>query len=201
MPRPRSISTKELSDTSRADAISEAQLDMTWSNDFMLSVKYTGKKNQCNLTALHKGLLCRDISFLPVYFCLGCRESFSRPRGSRAGENNVGIQGGNCTCCLFSTVSAVTPQEAASLQTISYVNIIIQCRQVRKHLLYKSPTWPRILLRWKLQNQQCHGCEPLQNTGLMCRIKMKLVLHSHTYLHSIVPALENGLAAPIIILL
>lgn len=100
------------------------------------------EKNQCNLTALHKELLCFDISFLPVYFCLGCRESFSRPRGSLAGENNVGIQGGNCTCCLFSTVCAVSPKEAASLQTISYINIIHQCRQVREHLLHESPTWP-----------------------------------------------------------
>lgn len=94
------------------------------------------------MTALHKELLCLDISFLPLYFCLGCRELFSRPSGSRAGENNVGIQGGNCTCCLFSTVSAVTPKEASSLQTISCVNIIHQCRQVRENLLHKSPTQP-----------------------------------------------------------
>lgn len=63
---PRNISTEELSDTGRANAISEAQLDMTWSNDFMLSVKHTGKKNRCNLTALHKE------PFVSWYFFSAC---------------------------------------------------------------------------------------------------------------------------------
>lgn len=100
------------------------------------------KKNQCSLTALHKEPLCLDISFLPVYFCLGCSESFSRPRGSRAGKNNVGIRGGKTAHVVFffvffffsSTVYAVTPEEAASLQTISSGNIIHHGRQVRLHL-------------------------------------------------------------------
>lgn len=34
---------------------------------------------------------------------------------------------------------------------------------------------PWIPLRWRLQNQQCHGCETLQHTGLMCGIKIKSV--------------------------
>lgn len=93
---------------------------------------YWRKKNQCILTALHKELLCLDISFLPVYFCLGRRESLWRPRGSRAGTNNVGIHGGNCKCCLFTAVSAVTQQEEASLQTISYDYNIHQRRRVKK---------------------------------------------------------------------
>lgn len=132
---------------------------------------YWEKKNQCNLTALHKELLCLDISFLPVHFCLGCTESFSRPRGSRAGENNVGIRGGNCACCLFSTVSAVTLKEAASLQTISYGYIIHHSRRVSLHLLHKSLTWS--LNTWEMKNIQnkCLGYESIQNTELMCAIK------------------------------
>lgn len=65
---------------------------MTQSNDFMLSVKYTQKKekkeNQCNLTALHKEPLCRDISFLLLSGV--SRVALEGPEGSRAGENNVG---------------------------------------------------------------------------------------------------------------
>lgn len=41
-----------MSDIGSADAISEAQLDMTWSNDFMLSVKYTEKKKSMQLDSI-----------------------------------------------------------------------------------------------------------------------------------------------------
>ena len=90
------------------------------------------KKRKINATCQHyiKSFCALIFSFLPLYFCLGCRELFSRPRGSRASENNVGTQGGNCTCCLFSAVSATTPKASSSLQTISYVNIIPQRRLV-----------------------------------------------------------------------
>lgn len=144
MPRPRKIFF-----TKRMEQYWQSQCDLqgpTWHDMkqwfYVVCQTYTKEKNQWNLTALHKELLCLDISFLPLYFCLGCRELFSRPRGSRAGKNNVGIQEGNCTCCLFSAVSAVTPKEASSLQTISYVNTIHQCGQVRKNLLHESPTQP-----------------------------------------------------------
>lgn len=61
-------------------------------------------------------------------------------------------------------------KEAASLQTISYGNIIHHSRQVRLlHLPHSFSSNlqldPWILLRW---NQHCHGCANLQNIGLMC---------------------------------
>lgn len=49
---------------------------------------YAKKENQCNLTALHKELLCRDISFLLLSGV--SRVALEGPEGSRAGENNVG---------------------------------------------------------------------------------------------------------------
>lgn len=160
-PREPFLSTKELSNTDEATLISRAQLDTTWSKDFMLSVKHTQKKkNQWNLTALHKELLCLDISFLPLYFCLGCKELFSRPRGSRAGKNNVGIQEGNCTCCLFSTVSAVTPKTLRLYRPFHMSTPSISADRLERTLFKSLQLNPWMPLRWSLQNQQGMDVKP-----------------------------------------
>ena len=58
---------------SRRDLRGPAWHDMK--QRFYVVCQIYGEKNQCNLTALHKELLCLDISFLPVYFCLESLES------------------------------------------------------------------------------------------------------------------------------
>lgn len=123
MSSPRNTSTKELSDTGRAGAISEAQLDMTWSNDFMLSVKYTGRKINATWQHYIKSFCALIFLFCLCTFVWGVQSHSRGPGGAELARTMWEAKGGNCTCCLFSTVSAVTPKEAASLQTISYSNI------------------------------------------------------------------------------
>lgn len=87
---------------------------------------YRRKKNQCNMTALHKEPLCLDISFLLAYFCLECSESLCMPGGEEGGsssaENNVGIK--------RHVLSFLCSVSAASSQIISYGNTIHHSRQV-----------------------------------------------------------------------
>lgn len=67
--RPRTISSKGLNGIGRADAISGAQLDMTWSNDFMLSVKYTGRKKKKKINAAWQHYI-KSLCVLIFLFCL-----------------------------------------------------------------------------------------------------------------------------------
>lgn len=122
---------------------------VTWHEatiSYCLSNTRREKKKKINATWQHyiKSLCVLIFLFCLCTFVWGVQSCSPRPRGSRAGENNVGIQGGNCTCCLSSAAFAVTPEEAASSQTISCVNIIHQCRQVRE----KSPTQPLNSFFW-----------------------------------------------------
>lgn len=127
---------------------------------YVVCQTYTKEKNQWNLTALHKELLCLDISFLPLYFCLGCKELFSRPRGSRAGKNNVGIQEGNCTCCLFSTVSAVTPKTLHLYRPFHMSTPSISADRLERTFFKSLQLNPWMPLRWRLQNQQRMDVKP-----------------------------------------
>lgn len=149
------MSRKDLCATAGASGVCEALLDTTWSNDFMLSVKYTGKKkNQCSMTALHKEPLCLDISFLLAYFCLGCSESLCMPGGLGGGAVlQRTMWGSSGMCYLFSVAFRRHLHRSFHTATPS----ITADRLLRVHLQQEL---------WTVD------AKLLQNTRLMRRVRM-----------------------------
>lgn len=175
MPRPRKIFLqKELSNTGKANVISRAQLDMTWSNDFMLSVKHTQKK-KINETWQH---YIKSFCALIFLFCL-CTfvwgvESCSRGPGGAELARTMWESKKETAHVVFSLQFLLWLQKKLHLyRPFRMSTPSISADRLERTFCTSPQLNPWIPLRWSLQNQQCHGCETLEHPGLMCRIKIK----------------------------